>query len=219
MDVNLYIFLKVQWYYGEDLWMGVKLNYRQYPRSEQCSWWVFWRELKKWKGQISSKILNCKVRVQIGTISWCYLQSKSEQASAKARKSLSMIIWKCDTLSLVAWVCSYLDTWYSTRQSCEVTFRYRSNESKPWFSPRISDSPFPSIHYLAFLFHSTDMLKKQKQKHLNVNAKFGEEGRMSNIQASIHDVSAEGFDPSNLICFKCEMILHSLTIRLHVIGF
>lgn len=43
---------------------------------------------------------------------------------------------------------------------------------------------------------------------------------MSNIRASLrsHDVSAEGFDPLNLICFKFEMILHSLVIGLRVIG-
>lgn len=33
-----------------------------------------------------------------------------------------------------------------------------------------------------------------------------------------HDVSAKGFDPSNLICFKLEMNPHSLIIRLHVVG-
>lgn len=33
-----------------------------------------------------------------------------------------------------------------------------------------------------------------------------------------HDVSVEGFDPGNLICFTFKMILHSLIIRLCVIG-
>ena len=116
---------------------------------------------EKWKGQIGGKILNCKARVQIGRISWCYLQTKSEQAIAKARKSPSMIIWKCDTLSWVAWVCSYLDPWYLTRQSCEVTFRCRSNEGKPWFTPWISASPFP-FHLLSGLFISLRKYVKKK---------------------------------------------------------
>lgn len=75
---------------------------------------------------------------------------------------------------------------------------------------------FPSVHYLAFLFHSINMFFK----NLNVNAKPGGGEKMSNIHASLrrHDVSVEEFDPSNLICFKCEMILYSLIIRLHVVG-
>lgn len=31
-------------------------------------------------------------------------------------------------------------------------------------------------------------------------------------------MSPQKGDPSNLICFKFEMILHSLVIRLHVVG-
>ena len=146
------------------------------PGQNKVAGWCFGESWEKWKGQISSKILNCKVRVQIGRISWCYLQSKSEQASAKARKSLSMIIWKCDTLSLVAWVCSYLDTWYLTRQSCEVTFRYRSNESKPWFSPRISDSPFP-FHSLSGLFISLHRYVKKKTTTLKCECKTWRRGK------------------------------------------